>query len=70
MEGWGNLIVVTFSNHFGMIMTVGHCVLQYTEAESTQKGFFFCGCLFKNDHICVCSSLSVMNDMEGFISVW
>lgn len=63
----GNLIVIIFGNHFGMIMIVGHCVLQYTEAESTQKGFL-CGCPFHKDHICVCSRLSVMNSMEGFIS--
>lgn len=61
----GNLIIITFGNHFGMIMIARHCVLQYTEGESIQKGVL-CGCPFHKDHICACSSLSVMNDMEGF----
>lgn len=48
-----------------MIMIAGHWAMQYNEAENIQKGVL-CGCLFRKDHTCVCSSLSVMNDMAGF----
>lgn len=48
-----------------MIMIAGHWALQNNEAQNIQKGVL-CGCLFHKDHTCVCSSLSVMNDMAGF----